>query len=707
MNATQAILDRAKGALQGVDNAILRREPVRDLLGFGAFMVAFYFAYRYGMSFSQAAPSPFWFPDSVLLCALLLSRPRRWWLFILAPLPIRLFSEVAEGIPLWFLLTTSALDSVKGLVTALALRRFLGTPIRLDTVRAFALFLLIAVLAVPAACAFGGAAARSLLGHDYWPTWERWFLGDALAQIVITPAILYWVFGASWTARAHSITRYLEAGVVAAGLIVTGYLAVNADGGSVDFRQSLFYAPIPFLFWAAIRFGMLGASGAITAIAFLAVQAALAGRGPFAGHSPADTALALQNFLLLRAAPLYLVAALTEQTWGAERRLRESEDRFRTMANTAPMLLWVSDRDKRCEFFNRGWLEFTGRSLAGEIGTGWLKGVHPEDLQHLLDVYEAAFTERRPFEAEYRLRRQDGSYRWILQKGAPRQGPSADFAGYVGTAIDITDRRQIEEINRSLVHAQRLIIMGELSATIAHEVRQPLSAILSNANAARMLLNSPRPPLQEIREIISDIRKDDLRADDVISRIRDFLRKQEPQQQPLDLNAAMADVFRLVAADARRRHVQIEATLAEALPPVTGDRTQLQQVLLNLVVNAMDAMEGTAESSRRLSVQTKSDGGGAIEVAVGDCGGGIPADELPHLFEPFFTTKKDGMGLGLCIAQSIVAAHGGRIWAENNDSGGATFRVMLPASRSDTGGDLSAAAPTVAQAETMVMPSRR
>src|SRR5262249_20663811 len=151
--------------------------------------------------------------------------------------------------------------------------------------------------------------------------------------------------GTSWSAREHSIKRSVEAGVVAAGLIVTGYLAANADAASVDFSQSLFYAPIPFLFWAAIRFGMLGASGAVPAIAFLAVRAALAGRGPFAGHSPSDTALALQNFLLLRAAPLYLVAALSEQTWGAERRLRESEDRFRTMANAAPMLLWIADRD--------------------------------------------------------------------------------------------------------------------------------------------------------------------------------------------------------------------------------------------------------------------------------------------------------------------------------------------------------------------------
>ncbi len=506
-----------------------------------------------------------------------------------------------------------------------------------------------------------------------------------LAQLIITPAILYWVFGAPGNLRARSPRRYVEGGLLAAGLIVTGYLATNTEISSVDFTESRFYAPVPFLFWAAIRFGMVGASGAVTVIAFFAVEAALVGRGPFSGRSPGDTALALQHFLLWRSAPLYLVAALTEQRWGVERRLRESEDRFRSMANTAPVLLWVADNHKHCEFFNQGWLEFTGRTLDQEIKAGWLENVHPEDAPHCREAYFAAFEARERFEIEYRLRRHDGEYHWVLQRGAPRHAANGDFIGYIGSAIDITDRKQAEDSNRKLAHSQRLVVLGQLSAAIAHEVRQPLAAILSNADAARMMLNSPRPPLGEIRDIIADIRKDDLRADEVIGRIRDFLRKRNPEMQPLDINAAVSDVFRFVAADARKRHVQIRSDLAPGLPLVIGDRTQLQQVLLNLIVNGMDAMQDIPEGSRSLSVRTVSNGHGGIDVAVEDCGSGIPPADLRRLFEPFFTTGIEGMGLGLTIAQSIIAAHHGRIWAENNPRGGATFHFSIPAAESQTG----------------------
>jgi PAS domain S-box-containing protein len=675
----------APTAVERGKGAIVRREHLIDLAWFCAFEAAFYLAYRYGMSFSQVTASPFWFPDSVLLCALLLTRPRQWWIIVLAPLPIRLFSEVALGIPLWFLLATFVIDSAKGLIAASALRWSLGDSIRFQSVREFAVFFLVAVLLVPGASAFGGAAVRSLVGAGYWLAWEQWFLGDALTQLIITPAILYWISAASWSTRIPSAKRCIEAGLLAAGLIVTGYLACHIEPTSPNFSESLFYAPVPFLFWAGIRFGMVGASGAVTAIAVLAVEAALEGNGPFSGRSPADTALALQNFLLLRSAPVYLVAALTEQRRSAERRLRESEESFRNIANAAPMLVWISNREKLFEFFNQGWLEFTGRTLEQEIGNGWLEGLHPDDAKHCLDAYHAAFAARQRLEVEYRLRRRDGSYRWVLQIGVPRYAPNGDFVGYIGTAVDISDRKQVEENNQRLAHMQRLVVMGELSAAIAHDIRQPLTAILCNANAARMMLNSPHPPLNEIREIIADIRKDDLLADGVISRIRDFMRKREQQVDLLDLNAVVSDVLRLVASDARIRRVQLQAQLAEGVLLVSGDQTQLQQVLLNLIVNGMDAMEGIAEPSRCLTVQTRRDADGGIDVAVTDCGGGIAPQDMQHLFEPFFTTRSQGMGIGLSIAQSIITAHHGRIWAENNSGEGATFHFWVPTAQDKPG----------------------
>jgi integral membrane sensor domain MASE1 len=176
--------------LLGYDlKGIVSRPHLWNVLGFGLFVAVFYFAYRYGMSFSHATASPFWFPDSVLLCTLLVVRPSRWWVFILAALPIRLLAPVSAGLPLWFLLATFANDSAKGLIVAALLRRFLKNPVRFETVRDFALYCLFAVLLVPAASAFAGAGARHFLGFDYWPAWEQWFLGNVLTHLVVTPVI--------------------------------------------------------------------------------------------------------------------------------------------------------------------------------------------------------------------------------------------------------------------------------------------------------------------------------------------------------------------------------------------------------------------------------------------------------------------------------------------------------------------------------------
>jgi PAS domain S-box-containing protein len=249
------------------------------------------------------------------------------------------------------------------------------------------------------------------------------------------------------------------------------------------------------------------------------------------------------------------------------------------------------------------------------------------------------------------------------------------------TCRDVSDRRRAEEANRNLAHAHRLAGMGELTAMIAHEVNQPLGAILSNAEAAEMLLQAEDPPLHEIREILADIRSNDLRADESIRRIRSLLRKREMKPERLDLNDAVADVLKLATGDALSREVRLRGELSPALPPVFGDRVHLQQVLLNLIINAMDAMKDTPQADRELTVRTQRAEDGGIEVAVADRGTGIPAARVSAIFDSFVTTKPDGMGLGLSISRSIVIAHGGRIWAKNNSGGGATFRFSLPAAK--------------------------
>lgn len=228
-----------------------------------------------------------------------------------------------------------------------------------------------------------------------------------------------------------------------------------------------------------------------------------------------------------------------------------------------------------------------------------------------------------------------------------------------------------------LAHMNRHATAGELSAAIAHEINQPLGAILNNTEIAELLLDSPSPNLDDIKEILAEIKRDDQRASEVIKRLRRLLTKAEIQAQDIDLNETIREVFEFLAVQASSRDVVLSSAMSTKVVPVKGDRVQLQQVILNLVVNAMDAMANGSARERKITGRTMMVNGVA-EVSIADCGPGIPSDKLPHLFEPFFTTKEHGMGMGLSIARTIVEAHGGRIWAENQTAGGAVFRLSLP-----------------------------
>jgi PAS domain S-box-containing protein len=580
---------------------------------------------------------------------------------------------------MWFLLATFGIDSAKGLFVAVALRRFIRGPVRFQTVREFAIFCFFAVLLAPAVSAFGGAAARQALGYDYRTAWEQWFMGDAVANLVLTPAILYWLNHSRRDFGITSTNRLLEVCLLAFGLFVTDHLAFSTSTNGMNFSESRFYAPVPLMFWAAMRFGIPGASGAIALTTIFAMDAAIHNAGPFFDLLPAETSSALQDFLALRAAPLYLVAILMQQTRDAEDNLRESEQRFRIMADTAPVMIWMSGTNKLCEFVNQGWLEFTGRTLEQEIGSGWTEDIHPEDVEDCLQVYSSSFDAKQRFEVEYRLRRHDGEYRWVLDRGVPRRGANGDFIGFIGTAIDITDRKLAEEATHELAHTSRLAAVGGLTAMISHELSNPLSAILTNTDAALKLLASPTTTLDEIRSILVDIRREEQRAAETIHHLRSLLRKSEMKFQQVDLNDAVSEVLRLAAGDALRRRVQIHKNCRVSLPAVQGDAVHLQQVILNLVLNGMDAMRANLESERHLFVTTNSTGDGFVEVAVRDAGHGISPENLSRIFESFFTTKPEGMGIGLSIARQIVQLHSGRLWAESSKDGkGTTFRLVVP-----------------------------
>jgi len=781
---------------------------LRAILGFVLFVIALHFAYSYALAFRSTSASPFWFPGSVLLCALLWA-PARWWPFLIAvTVPIRLLTASSEALPLWFNLEAVCVDAGEALLAAILLRRLLRNPFRFQTVRDFGLYCLIAVVVAPAIFAVpGGWSVSAFKLGTFQKSWEYWFLGSAMAHLIITPVLFYWVLAPPDLRKLSTLQR-IEAVLVLCGLLVSLQQAFAPSASSFGFIEARFYAPIAFLVWAAIRFGVLGASAAIAVLTAFAIGAAFFGDWPFVGGTKLAKAADLQQFLLLRAAPIYLAGVLTDASRRAQQSLRESQRRFRILADTAPVYIWMLDRDGRLEFVSRSWLDFTGRTRAQELDRGWMDGLHPADVEPFKRIRESISAKHGPFEVECRLRRHDGEYRWILARGVPRCSATGEHIGYIGSSIDVTDRRmqeaalrrseeryrevvesqtefvcrllpnmtltfvngaycrfverrrdellgqsftahlpptasettqaalstaaasgiasefdwevpktpdgalfihwtchaiqdvdgclhefqvigrditdrkRAEEADRKLAHAARLASLGELTAVVSHEINQPLFAILTNAEAADLLLQAEEPPVAEVRRILADICKDDLRAGEIIRMVRTLTHKRSPDLQPLNVNALVDGVARLVAADAARRRVPLFQELASSLPMVLGDAPSLEQVLLNLIMNGMDAMRQTPESQRQIKIRTSRGEDGGVVIAVDDRGHGIAPETMPHLFESFFTTKPEGMGVGLSTARSIVLAHRGRIWPQNRPDGGVTFFVALPSSDS-------------------------
>jgi len=358
------------------------------------------------------------------------------------------------------------------------------------------------------------------------------------------------------------------------------------------------------------------------------------------------------------------------------------EEDFRLLADNAPVMIWRSGPDKLCDWFNKPWVDFTGRTLEQELGTGWTQGVHKVDLDRCIETYAFAFDRREDFSMEYRLRRHDGVYRWILDNGRPFFSRSGEFRGYFGSGIDIDDRKvaeaEAELQGREIAHLMRLSVLGELSGAIAHEINQPLGAILSNAEAARQVLAKSTPDLGMVSEILGDIVQDGIRAGEVIRRLRGLLRRGERKSDPVDMNALLESTLRMLRSELLDRRVRVGVTVADHLPTVVGDPVQLQQVLLNLLMNAMEAMNSTPDARRLIEVTTRLTAAGGIEVEIADRGPGIASEERESLFQPFFTTKEHGLGLGLSICLTIVSSHGGKLSISNISSGGAAAVLSLP-----------------------------
>jgi PAS domain S-box-containing protein len=374
----------------------------------------------------------------------------------------------------------------------------------------------------------------------------------------------------------------------------------------------------------------------------------------------------------------------------AELELRESERNLRMLVDAIPGMVGINSVEGSHEYSNQRLLDYTGRTIAEMVDLGWTSVFHPDDIERFLETWSRSVASGEPYESEFRLRRSDGVYRWFQCRSEPLRDAEGRIIRWYSLIYDVDDRRKAQEALRKtqfeLAHVSRVMTMGELVASIAHEVNQPLGAIVTNGQACIRLLTRETPDLDKSREVISRMIAEGMRASEVIKRIRNLLHKAPSEKSSLDINEAIEEVIALVSSDVLSSKVDLQAGLAADLPPVAGDRIQLQQVILNLILNGKDAMSVLKidkNDSRKLLITSRSNSAGDVLVAVRDSGPGLDPKNVDRMFEPFFTTKPGGMGLGLSISRTIIEAHGGALWASQNKDMGATLQFSLPSAQGE------------------------
>jgi PAS domain S-box-containing protein len=363
------------------------------------------------------------------------------------------------------------------------------------------------------------------------------------------------------------------------------------------------------------------------------------------------------------------------------RQFKGQEKNLRDVVETIPAMTFTTFSDGSNTFVNKRWTEYTGLSVDQSSGAGWHLAVHPEDLAHYSEKWRISVANGQLFEDEARFRRAaDGDYRWFLVRGVPLRDRHGKIVKWYGTLTDIEDRKRAEQererlrqLEDDLAHINRVTMLGEMAASLAHEIKQHIAAAITSANSCIEWLAHEPPNLDRARAAATKIDKYGNRAAEIIDRIRSLYRKSPPQRELVDVNGIIHEMLTLLKGEADRYSIAMRTDLAASLPNIMADRVQLQQVFMNLMLNAIEAM---TDSGGELTVKSQRQDSQLL-LSVSDTGVGLPTEKMDQIFSVFFTTKPQGSGMGLAISRSIVESHGGHLWATANDGRGATFHFTL------------------------------
>jgi PAS domain S-box-containing protein len=370
-------------------------------------------------------------------------------------------------------------------------------------------------------------------------------------------------------------------------------------------------------------------------------------------------------------------------------RLKRQEKRLRDVVETIPAMTFTGSSNGFCTFVNKRWTEYTGLSVEKTSGAGWQRAIHPEDLVRHSEKWRISVATGQVFEDEARFRRAaDGEYRWFLVRGVPLRDQHGTIVRWYGTLTDIEDRKDAEQLRADLTHASRVSTMGELVASISHELAQPITATTNDARASLRWLQRDPPDLTQVRKGTERIVEAGTLASEIINRLRSLYKKAPPKRELVAIDEVIGEMARMLRGEARGHGVSIRTDLKDDLPMTVADRVQLQQVLMNLMLNGIEAMKDTGGV---LTLKSQLGEDGQIEICVNDTGPGLPMGKADQIFDAFFTTKPQGSGMGLAISKSIVESHDGRIWANGDGGRGATFHFTLPAAPAETNPSVDAA----------------